>query len=211
MAFRRWSRCPIALLIFLPLPAIASRLPDCPKAATSRNGQFLVVIDKEYERISSDESRLMKISYEIYPREEFSDRRIAFYSASSFWNDNQVWSVVQGRPDVLAQCPEPLITDDGKFLVLLHDTWTSPQDVAMWIYRQSPAFRAPGGLVKAIKLSELWPENRFPTQMLFTGGDSYWFAHGSFNFSADSRALIYKTPWGTEIRITLADGIVARH
>ncbi len=192
MAFCRWFRCSVSLLVFLPMVAAASVMPDCPKAGVSSKGQFLVIIERDLERVNPYESKVTKISYQIYPREEFSDGRIAFNSPSNFWHDALQWSVVQLRPNIPSGCSEPLISDDGTLLVLLHDTYPAPNATAIWIYQQPSHLRDPGILVTAIKLGDLWPSDKFQ-QMLFTGGSPYWFADGSFEFSGDNRVLIYKT------------------
>jgi hypothetical protein len=210
MAFCRWFRWAVGLPLFLPMLAIASNMRTCPKAATSSKGHFLVIIERKLERINKDESRITKTSYEIYPREDFSDDRKAFHSSSDFWYDSLEWNAVNPpNSDSLFLCPEPLLSDDGQFLILLNDASPGQQSSVVWIYRRPSDSHRDGVLVKTIKLVELWPADKFQQQpMLFTGADPLWFAGGSFEFSSDNRILIYKTPWNTEIRISLADGTV---
>lgn len=208
----RLFRCAVSLLL-LPLLAAASNLGTCPKAATSSRGHFLVIIERQFEKINKDESRITKTSYEIYPQEDFVDDRVAFSSSSDFWYDSLEWTVVNPpHSDSLFVCPEALVSDDGEFLILLNDTVPEQQIAAVWIYRRPSNRHGDGVLVKTIELADLWPADKFPRQpMLFTGADQLWFAGGSFEFSSDNRLLLYKTQWNTEVRITLADGMVHRN
>lgn len=213
MTIRRCAPSALVLLFATSTFVFASSTTDCPKAASSSKGNFLVIIERELEKVDENTSNVTKMTYEVYPREEFRDDRINLISPATFWDDWLKWSVVHKRDsDAFFRCPEPLITDDGKFLVLLNDQVPSPNTPAVRIYR-APASQGStneGVLVREIGMSEIWPAERFPKQLLATGADPYWFAGGSFEFSPDDRLLIYKASWGSVVRINLANGSVSR-
>ncbi len=75
-----------------------------------------------------------------------------------------------------------------------------------------PAIRAglhQGVLVKEIKLADLWPPDDFPKGPL-TSGTATWFDEGAFTFSPDDGTLVYKSPSGQTVRITLSTGAVSK-
>jgi len=157
----------VAALLFLgAISAVAGGLFPCPKAASSDNGNFLVISDVQFEQLPNNRLRLERVSLKIFPKEQFINAKDRFGKNVIFWSDvgwNR-WSIVLNSMPMHnePECPLPLITNDGEFLVLLHVGGVfSPEDVVMQVYRwdhhwnpnELTSYR--GMLVKEIPLKEI--------------------------------------------------------
>jgi hypothetical protein len=185
----------------------------CLKAVTSKDGNFLVVIEGQFE------SR--QISLKVFPKENWINAKDRLTAQSPYWTDSLLWSLV-GDPHQSGweSCPLPLITDDGEFLILLNRATIVPPDLeALQIYRRRdhPGDRIregsdhPGVLVRTILFKEIWPTRRFENDQRATDHSPQWFVGSSFEFSADNQYLLYKAGPDDTIHIRLKDALVTKN
>lgn len=200
----------VAAIVCLSLPASAGPLFPCPRAVTSAHGQFLVTIATT-PGIGREPGRS---ELSVYGREPFLNAKDRLNTEQAYYSNWARWRVVLSGAEFrsVAQCPVPLISDDGEFIVIIRLGQAGHDDQVMWIYRWDHAARpgqsstADAIFVKAIALNQLLPAARIASaDALWTDESPQWFADGSFRFSRDNRQLIYSTQSGTRI-INLADG-----
>jgi|SRR5271155_4429950 len=205
------------LVLSLTVPATAGPLFPCPRAVSSSNGNFLVLIDVQ---VQPRQGKARRVSLEIFPKENFINAKDRFSAPATYWTNWMPWSVVldaDRKQTELYSCPVPLITDDGEFLILLHAGSNLFSDrPALQIYRRrdhtgDPVREGPdrGVFIKSITLREIWPPDRIAANTTWTDETPQWFAGGSFEFSSDYRTLTHKTRWGNTVRIKLEDGAVS--
>ena len=204
------------------LPAFAGPLFPCPKAASSRNGNFLVVTELETASISGAGATIQRAVLNIYARETFINAHQRLNSSSGpYWRSTPDWSVAleEKQVDFPAFCPVALVTDDGEFLVLLRTGMVnSGNSAVLRIYRRAnhtgqPIVMYPdhGVITAEIKLNQLWPAARLAgVAGVWDDESPEWFAGGTFEFSPDNRQLWHKTRWGNTAHIYLADGSVTK-
>jgi hypothetical protein len=178
----------------------------------SEHGAFLVITSGVVrEKGAARKDELIRL--DVYPWGEFNA-----YEGVTTPNKYRVagpeWGVsLPSREwsDLLA-CPLPLVTEDGKYLVLLGDTTFS--DPALRIYRRGEQPNTEGVLVRQIKLQEVWPADKLPaaseTQVATDLSEPKWYTGGTFTFSMDRRTLTYTSRWETTVHINLASGAVFR-
>ena len=213
--------CVLTLILSFAFPGLAGQPSPCIKASSSRNGNFLVLMNMQLDPPQSNEAvvtrKIRQFSFELFPKENFinpKDRLTApgtYFSAGS-WAQ---WGVVLD-PQITTDwpftsfCPLPLVTDDGEFLILLAQAPASSGDAGVLrIYRwdsMSKEIPGHGRLIREIHLKKFYIPIETPC---CTDESPEWFAGGSFNFSADDRQLIYKSQYGDTFRITLSDGSVS--
>ena len=205
---------PILILVSVA-PAPASPPPSCPKAASSGNGNFLVIRNFQLEGTANSSGRkIQQVSFQILTKSTFVNESERFTSRATYWE--AMWDVVLAGTDLPQYCAFPLVSDDGEFLVLLSEHASGPDDSALWIYRRRyhPGDRLGDGpatstLVKTITMSEIWPVYKFPKAPI-TDSTPLWFSGGSFKFSENNRLLMHDTRWGNSVRISLSDGAVSK-
>jgi hypothetical protein len=201
------------------LPVVASALFPCVRAVSSANGNFVVIVDAPFEP-EQGKAPSRTISLNVLPRETFINEKDELLAPATYWTDRTIWSVVLDTSRMFnePECPLPLITDDGEFLVLLRTGPAFAEDAVLRIFGRRDH---PGGTMgegpdqgvfnKGIPLAKLWP----PTKLaeiagLWNDGTPEWFAGGTFKFSSDCRFLIHKTRWRNTVRINLEDGSVSK-
>jgi hypothetical protein len=209
----------ILILVGVP-PVLASAPPSCQRAASSKNGNFLVLRELQMEATAdrSGGRKVQQVSFQVLTKTEFLNETERFTSAATYWQGS-LWDVVLTRndPRPLPACAVPLLSDDGEFLVLLNQHAVGPSDSALWIYRRRYHLgdRLGDGqetsiLVRSVSLGEIWPADQFPEVLMLTDSTPLWFAGGSFDFSGDNRLLTHDTRWGNSVRISLSDGAVSK-
>ena len=203
-----------SLILGCAPPVLAGALPPCVKAASSNNGNFLVITDSQLEPGRGDIARVQGVSLQVFPKETFINAKDRITSPATYWTNWARWSVVldSSNSHPVPGCPLSLITDDGEFLIVLNVS-----ESAMRVYRRrdhpgDPMKEGPdrGVLIKDIPLREIWPPDKFVGLQIATDETPQWFAGGTFEFSSDCRLLIHKTRWGNTVRINLPDGSVSR-
>jgi hypothetical protein len=193
----------VSLALLFSLSAAAGQLFPCPKAAISKTGSFLVIIDRQPHG---------QTVLQIVERELFINDKDRMISHETFWKDWVRWSVVL---DPVPDCPVPLITDDGEFVVVLKAGLGVNHHKVLRIYRRRDHIgdlmrEGPdhGVLIEEISLEELWPKDKVQSGVTWNDSSPQWFAGGSFEFSWDLRELIHTSRWGNAVRIDLANGSV---
>ena len=200
-------------------PAIAGPLFPCVRAVSSNNGNFIVISDVKFGPEQINAVKLRRVSLEVFPKENFINAKDKLIAPATYWTEWVLWSVALDSSGVHnePECPLPLITDDGEFLILLQTGPTFGDDsTVLRIYRRrdhlgDPLREGPdhGVFIKDIVLKEIWTPDRLAANPRFwTDSTPQWFAGGTFEFSSDYRQLIHKTRWGNTVRINLADGAV---
>ncbi len=208
----------LILLLVMSIRSLAGPPAICTKAASSGNGNYLVITQTEFEPGASKVVRTARrVTLEVLPTQVMVHAEDVIRAPGMRWADSLQWSLILNSHNMhpLSPCPPVLITDDGEFLVLmgrLTDSW------ALQIYRRrdhpgEPAKKGPdhGVFIKTIPLKALWPRDKYDEweHAIHTDESPEWFAQGSFNFSPESRQLIHKTQWGTTARILLMTGAVS--
>ncbi|HYN14966.1 MAG TPA: hypothetical protein VES66_04145 [Terriglobales bacterium] len=205
----------LCLIFSLALPAVAGQLFPCPRAVSSSNGNFLVLSDVQFEHGQGLTARVKRVSLQVFSKEHFINAKDRLTTPATYWTDGPQWDVVLASMPMHnePECPVPLITDDGEFMVLLRiGMVASGEDAVLQIYRwdhRSPDHH--GVFVKDIALKEIWKTPGMLGQNLgtWTDGTPEWFAGGTFEFSSDCRQLIHKTRFGNTVRVNLQDGSVS--
>jgi hypothetical protein len=122
------------------------------------------------------------------------------------------WQVVLEAGNPMLDCPFPLISETGEYLVLLSDTSpASSRTAAMEIYREPSRTDVPGtprrGLfVKDLTLRDLWGEKDYSDLQHISES---WLEKGSFEWGTDHHSLVYKTPWKCVVHIDVNTGAVS--
>jgi hypothetical protein len=177
---------------------------------SSKNGNFLVLADPY---VPGRE----RVSLQVLSKGNFINAYQRLAGPATYWG-GEAWGVVLDADfmhNSQGQCPLPLITDDGEFLILVHIGPTFSGGAAvLQIYRRrdhlgDPIREGPdhGVFIKEIALKEIWtPDKVAANPEIWTDHTPEWFAGGTFEFSSDDRQLIHKTRWGNTVRINLADG-----
>jgi len=193
-------------------PALASPLPPCLKAASSSNGNVLVII--EAQQASREQPSL-----QVFLKERWINAKDRLTAPNVYWTNSPLWSVpLDGTGPNSPSCPLPLVTDDGEFLILLTGGYEIPDQEAIRIYRRrdhigDPIQEGPdhGVLVKSILIKEILPAVPPDTVQFWTDASPQWFAGSTFDLSADNRQLILNhRPDGAVLRIDLNDGSIRR-
>jgi len=205
----------LCLPLSLALPAVAGQFFPCPRAVSSSNGNFLVLTDVQLEHGQGNTAKVQRVSLQVFPKEHFINAKDRLATPGTYWTAWLQWDVVLDSMPMHnePECPMPLISDNGEFMVLLHlGILASGEDAVMQIYRwnrRSPDHH--GAFVKDIALKEIWktPGRLGQNVGSWTDQSPEWFAGGTFEFSSDSRQLIHETRFGNTVRINLQDGSVS--
>ena len=214
----------VSLILALAVPASAGPLPTCVRAASSKNGNFLALMNMQLEPQQSSDGvtrRIRGFSFEVFPKENFINAKDRLTAAGMYFTDWAQWGVaLDGRnpTDQLftSSCPVPLVTDDGEFLVLLAQAPAGSLDWGVLrVYQRDHTSREVLGhsrLVRELALKNFY----FPLHLIpmleppcCTDESPAWFAEGSFDFSSDDRQLIYWSHSWHSVRITLGEGSVS--
>ncbi len=219
---KRTALVTAALLLLLctiasPLTYAGPMLP-CLTAALSANGNILVVNDRTYDDPDETHGRRAKVStYQILQRYVDLNFGLRLNGPDSYWAD-PLWKVVltnNGKPPFL-DCGYTLVTNDGEYLVLVHDSWVGP---GLSIYRRRDHPGQPFGgsgpdhgvLIREIPLPEFLPRSKDnPSMIMMTDHTPQWYAGGHFTFSPDNQTLTYTEHSGAVVQITLSTGSLQR-
>jgi hypothetical protein len=206
------TRAGLLLLVLTSCPPLfAGALMPCLKAAASKNGDSLVVVERQ--------PGSGQISLQVFPKENWVNAKDKLNAPTVSWTDFMRWSIVL-EPQRLNwdSCPLPLITDDGEFLILLNRDPSMADREALQIYRRRDRIGDPiregpdhGVFIKSILFKEILPPNGIGANQVWTDESPQWFVGSSFDFSVDNRELLYKLSRGDAIHIDLHNGSVRRN
>jgi hypothetical protein len=205
------------LLLAFSLSAQASPLFPCPKAVSSTNSRFLVIVDEVTKPEARKMATVKSVSFQVFPKEDFINAKDRLLTANPYWTDWARWKLVLGEKEIRSEgnCPAPLINDDGEFLVLLRTGPVFADDAAIRVYRwnhqvhEGTSSTNKATFVAGIALRQLWPSDKLRSTEIWTDGTPQWFAGSTLVFSDDNKQLVCTTQWGTSVRIQLATGSVA--
>lgn len=207
----------VLFVVLLASPAFARLGNVCVKAASSNDGRFLVVSERQTEPIQGEPvaHKIIKQTFQVFPAQELL--RYNLKMPITAWHDLVLWQVELEPNDErwMFGCLVPLL-NGAEYLVLLNDTdGVNPRNIAMLVYR-APSRTEPnravwgrGVLVRQLTARDIWPGHKF-TDETVTDGTPSWFEGGTFEWGKDNHSLLYKTRWGDDIHIDLNTGSVSK-
>jgi hypothetical protein len=155
----------------------------------------------------------------VLAKETFINAKDQLIAPTTYWTDSTIWSVVLDASRMQSDnCPLPLITDDGEFLILVQtgQVFGSAKAV-LQIYRRRDHIGGPiregpdrGVFIRDVALTDLWPRERTTALTSWTDETPQWFVGGSFEFASNQREMIVTTRWGNVVHIRLEDGSLTR-
>ena len=121
--------CVLTLILGSAFPGLAGQPPSCIKAASSKNGNFLVLMNMQLDPPQSKDGVTMSFSFEIFPKENFLNAKDRLTTPGAYFSGGSwaQWGVALDSRNgtdgpFTSFCPLPLVTDDGEFLILLAQT-----------------------------------------------------------------------------------------
>ena len=204
------------LALLAPIFATDHNAPASPLiplilAAQSANGQWLVTVNHELAPVQNTVGgrTILSTTFYVLQREPFvNSSRDLLRAPGALWSER--WLLTLPAADSAAPPRWPVVSDDGQTLILVTVSAPSPDTPVLAIYRETQRSGEVnhGELVRSYPLRDLWPAERIDTHLINFGNTPQWFAGGQFSFSADSRDLLYRTPWGNTLVIRLSDGLI---
>ncbi|MBB5317851.1 hypothetical protein [Tunturibacter empetritectus] len=215
MSFYRWTSI-LFLLAAISVSSkshkiFASALPPNVHASSSVNGRFLVVAEWEYENPNDKLRRIRRTTYKIMETESFINSKDRLTSPVKFWSDSAwSWEVtlegLEGK-----RIFWPMISDDGKSLILIAVTAPIPGQPVLEIYQRNDH---KGQLIRSYQITDLWTPKQVDPDgrglFIFTDATPEWFAGAILSFSSDGQQLIYRNQWNEVLRIRVDDGVISR-
>jgi hypothetical protein len=204
--------CFIALCSFLfaaQLPASALR--PIMRAATSKNGRFLVVetLDLSPEGEGAGRS-ILGATFEVSPLETFDNNsRDRLTSPNKYYSDSWNSWKIRLPHDSSFLAPWPIISDDGETLILVGVNPPMPGVTLLAIYKRR---EHEGTLLRSYNVDDLWSLK--PGEKRIDGmfdSTPEWFADGSFSFSPDNQLLLYTDKQHGLTRLSLKTGEPVRN
>lgn len=196
----------IFTLILLSNLSVASPLFPDVRAARSRNGSYLVVVEQTFDNPDpSVVRRVLSSTYVVLKSESFINSRDRLQTSGSFWS-NFGWQVnLSGKASQRVSLP--LISDDGQtlILVLARPAMKGGDQEVLQIYRRQ---ENTGKLVRTLRLTDIWTHEEIESAavLIDMGETPMWYTDGLLEFSADDQELLYHSRWNDLVRIKLADG-----
>jgi hypothetical protein len=198
--------CLVALSISIfTAHVFASAMPPLIRAATSNNGQFLVMATLKLELV--DETGMQRIQGETFEvSETFAHTKADLTAPNKYYLDNaNGWKVELPRQNGFI-APWPIICDDGSSLILVGLDPPARGVILLAIYKKHGRG---GKLLRSYKADDLWtlkPGEESADRYDWT---PEWFADGKFSFSDDGEMLLYADK-EHGVQISLKDGTVTK-
>jgi hypothetical protein len=202
--------CLVALSIFLfRAHVFASPLPPIIRAATSNNGQFLVVATLKLGPAGEGGGQtILGETFEINARETFASTKGRLTAPNKYWADSwNSWKIELPR-QIGFIAPWPIISDDGSTLILVGVSPPASGITLLAIYKRDGRG---GKLLRSYKVDDLWSLKPGEERMSgFFDSTPEWFDDGEFSFSDDGGMLLYTDKEHGVIQLSLKDGTVMR-
>ena len=201
--------CLVVLSSFLFTARVfASPLPPLIRAATSNNGQFLVVATLKLGPAGEGGGQMiLGETFEINARETFVYTKGRLTAPNKYYLPDLGWKIELPR-QIGFIAPWPIVSDDGSTLILVG---VSPPMSGMKLLAIYKRDGRGGKLLRSYTVDDLWSlrpgEKR--TEVV-TDGTPEWFDEGKFSFSDDGEMLLYTDKEHGAIRLSLKDGTVAK-
>jgi len=108
----------VSLILGLTVPASAGTPPPCINGASSKNGDFLVLMNMQLDAPQSNDGvarRIRGFSFEVFPKENFINAKDRLTAAGMYFSDWAQWGVALDRRNTTDQlftssCSLPLVT-----------------------------------------------------------------------------------------------------
>ncbi len=222
LAYRLALSCIFLLAVTLgSIHTLASPLPPNVRASQSANGRFLVVSYPEYGPLPTLGGKLPDATapqtmesntYEIFMAEAFVNNTSRLSGGVTFWSDSALsWSIKLER-EQLSTSGWPILSNDGRTLVLVATAPPLPGSPVLSIYKMS-GFRQ-GALLRNYQIDDLWTSHEIDPErkdmVMATDATPSWFAGSTFSFSPNCGELVYTNKWHETLSISLSDGNILR-
>lgn len=184
----------------------ASPLPPLIRAATSQNGQFLVVATLKLGPAGKGGGRpILGETFEVNERETFVYTKGRLTAPNGYYSPDLGWTVELPRQSGFI-APWPIISDDGQSLILVGVSPPVPGMTLLAIYKKHGSG---GDLLRSYEVDELWSLKPGEERMSgYFDGTPEWFDEGRFTFSKDGETLLYEDKKRGLVKISLKDGVV---
>lgn len=195
-----------AFLVAAVLTLCASAPPPVMRAALSANGEWLVTVDFELAppQDSGGGRRVLSTTFRVAHRDPFlNGSRDLLTAPGTLWSER--WSLTLSGADSPGAARWPIISDDGRTLLLVRVTTASPDLPVFSIFRHE---QLRGKFIRSYTLNNLWPAEKIPRDLMDKGYTPMWFVGSRFHFSADGTILFYVDQWSGTRRIRLSDGVM---
>ena len=185
----------------------ASAPPRIVRAATSRNGQYLVISTFELGPSVNGGRAILGDTFEVSRQEPSSAGRYEFSASNPYYYSDFGWQVVlHSEPGFYA--PWPIVSEDGVTLILINTAPAMRGQTLLAIYRKQAK---DGILIRSYKTEDLWPVKPEHSKLeVWNEATPMWFAGGNFTFSADESTLLYTDKTHGRLRFGLMDGALPR-
>ena len=191
--------------------AHASPLTPSVRSAISANGRFLVYADIHSEPTGdrSGSQLIRGVIYRVLTRREPASGGQWINAPGAFWTSfAEDWSVSLDGPQSLLW---PLISDDGKSLILLSPSTPDDQTTVLRVYRRTQQQGA--YVLHSYTLKDFWTAHEINPSgnhsLIITDATPLWFTGGSFAFTQPGE-LSYTNQWHETTKIDLATGVTVR-
>jgi hypothetical protein len=179
------------------------------RAATSNNGQFLVI--STLKLVSAREGggqMILGETFEINALETFASTKGRLTAPNKYWVDSwNSWKIEVPRQYGLT-APWPIISDDGSTLVLVGVSPPVSGATLLAIYKKR---KKEGELLRSYTGDDLWSLKPGEKRMdAIFDSTPEWFDDGEFSFSNNGEMLLYTDKERGVIRISLKDGTVLK-
>ena len=170
----------------------------------------MVVVDRELEPAKTPDAgrRIISTTYHVLAQEKFLNGRDRLTASVPFYT--QVCEITLQGSDGHRQF-WPMVSDDGKSLVLVAVTPPVPRETVLSLYRCDSVF---GELVRNFELTDLATAQQARTvasgRFMITDATPQWFAGGTFTFSTQGNFLIYRNSDDHTYQIRLGDGALTK-
>ena len=200
----------VVFLIFISIAhAFASPMPPLIRAATSNNGQFLVVATLKLGPPGAGGGQMiLGETFEINASETFASTKGRLTSPNKYWADSwNSWKIeLLRQPGFVA--PWPIISDDGSTLILVGVNPPASGMTLLAVYKRDGHN---GQLLRSYTADDLWDLKPGEKRMdVVLDSTPEWFDNGQFSFSDDGRMLLYTDKKHGVIRLSMKDGTVAK-
>jgi hypothetical protein len=185
---------------------LASGLPPVIRAATSQNGQFLVVATLKLGPTGEGGGQsILGETFEVNERETFVHTKGRLTAPNGYYLPDFGWTVELPRQSGFI-APWPIISDDGLSLILVGVSPPVPGMTLLAIYKKHGRS---GDLLRNYEVDKLWSLKPGEERMSgYTDGTPEWFDDGRFTFSANGETLLYADKKNGLLEISLDDGMV---
>lgn len=202
--------CFVVLFIYVfTFHVFASPLPPIIRAASSSNGQFMVVATLKLGPAGAGGGQqILGETFEVNERETFAYTKGRITAPNKYYFQDRGWKI-ELSPENGFFAPWPIVSDDGSTLILVGVSPPMSGTTLLAIYRRNGRNGREGSLLRSYKVDDLWTLKPGEKRMSgYTDATPEWFDDGAFSFSSDGAMLLYKDKEHGPLQISLNSGAV---